>query len=84
MKDIQEYESIIKHLGSISENPNFSDSMRNSASELCYYIKGSLKPLEPLKISNQELLALSNYFFNKDMTKDDFEKAYCREVIIID
>ena len=39
-----------------------------------------LKPLEPIRISQNELLALSNYFFNKDMTKEDFEKAYCRPV----
>ncbi|MCP4346068.1 MAG: hypothetical protein GY795_11160 [Desulfobacterales bacterium] len=40
MKDIKEYLNVTNELFSISENPNFSDDMRNKAQDIyCYIIR---------------------------------------------
>ncbi|MCK5611512.1 hypothetical protein KAR91_57105 [Candidatus Pacearchaeota archaeon] len=47
-REIIEFKDIVTDLYAISESPNFSDEMRNKASELQYYINKNVGNLEPI------------------------------------
>ena len=53
MKEVKDFKHIMNDLCSISDCPNFSDEMRDKASDLMFYIK-CYKPAEPLIVRSGE------------------------------
>jgi hypothetical protein len=56
--------------------------MQRRGSDIEYRYR--LKPIESIRITQKDLNTLSYFYFNRKMSKDDFEKAYCKTVEIID